>query len=104
MVKEMTDATFDTVIQSDKPVLVDFYATWCGPCKMLSPIVEELAEEHSEKVTFVQLDVDANPQTTATYGVMGMPTLLLFDKGQVVKQLVGYRPKSDLLNQLADVL
>lgn len=102
--QKVTDADFASVVQSDKPVLVDFWATWCGPCKMMAPVLEELADEHGDKLTVGKLDVDENPKTAQQYGVMSIPTLILFKNGEVVKQLVGYRPKNDLVAQLSDVL
>lgn len=100
----VTDATFSEFLQSDKPVLVDFWATWCGPCKMMAPVLEELATEYGEKLVVGKLDVDENPQTAQKFGIMSIPTLILFQNGEAVKQLVGYKPKSDLLAQLSDVL
>lgn len=104
MPQVVTDADFGQFVDSDKPVLVDFWATWCGPCKMLSPVVEEVAAELQDKLVVGKLDIDENPQTTEKFGIMSVPTLLVFKKGEVVKQLVGYRPKNDLIAQLADVL
>ncbi|MDQ0188605.1 thioredoxin [Alicyclobacillus cycloheptanicus] len=102
--QKVTDADFASFVNSDKPVLVDFWATWCGPCKMMAPVLEEVAEEHSDKLVVGKIDVDENPQTAQQYGVMSIPTLILFKNGEVVKQLIGYRPKNDLVAQLADVL
>jgi thioredoxin 1 len=104
MAKEVTDATFPAFLQSDKPVLVDFWATWCGPCKMMAPVIEEVSTEYVEKLEVGKVDVDQNPETAQKYGIMSIPTLLVFKNGEVVKQLVGYRSKSDLVGQLADVL
>lgn len=101
---KVTDADFKSFIQSDKPVLVDFWATWCGPCKMMAPVLEEVSDELSDKLVVGKLDVDENPQTAGQFGIMSIPTLLLFKNGEVVKQLVGYKPKDDLLAQLADVI
>ncbi len=101
----VTDSTFsDTVIHSDKPVLVDFWATWCGPCKMVAPVLEEIAAEHADKLTVAKLDIDQNPATARDYRVMSIPTLLLFRNGEAVKQIVGAKPKAALLDDLADVL
>ncbi|WP_156040046.1 thioredoxin [Alicyclobacillus macrosporangiidus] len=104
MAKEVTDATFAAFVQSDKPVLIDFWATWCGPCRMMAPVIEEIAEEYADRLEVGKLDVDQNPQTASQYGIMSIPTLLVFKDGQVVKQLIGYRSKADLVSQLADVL
>ncbi|MCL6599636.1 MAG: thioredoxin [Alicyclobacillus macrosporangiidus] len=104
MAKEVTDATFAAFVQSDKPVLIDFWATWCGPCRMMAPVIEEIAEEYADRLEVGKLDVDQNPQTASQFGIMSIPTLLVFKDGQVVKQLVGYRSKADLVSQLADVL
>ncbi|MCH8061445.1 MAG: thioredoxin [Chloroflexi bacterium] len=102
---EVTDSTFDQeVIKSDTPVLVDFWADWCAPCKMIAPLVEELAEEYDGQVKFAKLDVDSNPQTAMTYGVRGIPTLLIFSDGQPVKQVVGAVPKSVLKKNLDEAL
>ncbi|MCL6631033.1 MAG: thioredoxin [Alicyclobacillus herbarius] len=104
MPEVVTDANFASFIQSDKPVLVDFWATWCGPCKMLAPVIEDVAKEYADKLKVGKLDVDENPETTQKFGIMSVPTVLVFKGGEVVKQLVGYRPKSDMVAQLADVL
>ncbi|MCH7653401.1 MAG: thioredoxin [Chloroflexi bacterium] len=102
---EVTDSTFDQeVIKSDTPVLVDFWADWCAPCKVIAPLVEELAEEYDGQVKFAKLDVDSNPQTAMTYGVRGIPTLLIFSDGQPVKQVVGAVPKSVLKKNLDEAL
>ena len=92
MVKILTDANFETETKNGV-VLVDFWATWCGPCRMQSPIIDELDEEIGDKVTFAKMDVDANPQTPSQFGIMGIPTLLIKKDGQVVEKLVGYHAK-----------
>ncbi|MCF8563279.1 thioredoxin [Alicyclobacillus tolerans] len=96
--------TFAAFVQSDMPALVDFWAEWCGPCKMMAPVLEDVSNEYADKIKVGKLDVDANPQIAQEYGIMSIPTLLLFKNGEVIKQIVGYRPKSDLLSQLAGVL
>ena len=93
----VTDAEFEsTVLQSDKPVLLDFWAEWCQPCKMLSPTVEEIAGEYEDTVRVGKLNVDDNPDTATKYGIRGIPTLLFFKGGQVVQQLVGVKSKSEI--------
>lgn len=86
---EITDANFDQIINSDKPVLVDFWAEWCGPCKMVGPVVEELAGDYEGKAVVGKLDVDSNPNTSMRFGIRSIPTLLVFKNGQVVDKQVG---------------
>ncbi|HEU5473119.1 MAG TPA: thioredoxin [Actinophytocola sp.] len=101
----VTDSSFSTdVLGSDKLVLVDFWATWCGPCRMVAPVLEEIAAEHQETLTVAKLDIDENPATARDYQVMSIPTLILFKGGEPVKQIVGAKPKAALLNDLADYL
>ncbi len=93
----LTDDNFECeVLQSDSPVLVDFWAAWCGPCKAIAPVLEELAEEYSSKVKIGKLNIDENPSTPNKYGVRGIPTLLFFKDGKVIQQLVGVKPKSEI--------
>ena len=102
---EVNDGNFDQmVLQSKTPVLVDFWAAWCGPCRMVAPIVEELAGEYEGKVTVVKLNVDENSKTASQYGVMSIPTLLIFKNGAPVSNIVGFRPKAELQRSLDDVL
>ncbi|MCL6517333.1 thioredoxin [Alicyclobacillus sp.] len=100
----VTDQNFASVIQGDKPVLVDFWAAWCGPCRMMAPVLEELSEEAGDRLVVAKLNVDENPRTAGAYGIMSIPTMILFRSGRPVKQLVGYMPKQHLVSQLADVL
>ncbi|MDV3309154.1 MAG: thioredoxin [Cyclobacteriaceae bacterium] len=97
---ELNDSNFDQVVNSDKPVLVDFWAEWCGPCKMIGPLVEELASEYEGKAVIAKLNVDENPGVTARYGIRNIPTLLVFKNGQIVDKQVGAVPKSILAQKL----
>jgi len=103
--KAVTDTSFSSdVLQSDKPVLVDFWAEWCQPCRKVQPLLEELAKELGERVEIVKLDIDANPEVTRAYQVMSVPTLTVFRDGRPVNQLVGARPKGDLLKLIESAL
>ena len=104
-VAEVNDANFEQeVLQSDQPVLVDFWAAWCGPCKALSPIVDEVASEYSGKLKVMKMDVDRNNMTPGRYGIRGIPALLLFKGGKVSEQIVGYVPKEHIDQTLKRVL
>ena len=99
------DSNFDQiVVQAKTPVLVDFWAAWCSPCRMVAPVVEELAEEYEDRISFAKLDVDQNPKTASKYGIMSIPTLLLFKNGSPVSNIVGFRPKAELKRSLDAVL
>ena len=102
---DVTDATFgDDVLQSDKTVLVDFWAEWCGPCKMVAPVLEEIATEHGDKLTIAKLNIDENPDVPGRYGVRGIPTMLLFKDGQPVATKVGAAPRSQIQQWLESVI
>lgn len=101
----VTDDTFkDAVLGSDKPVLVDFWATWCGPCRMVAPVLEEIADAHGDKLTVAKLDVDANPATARDFQIMSIPTMILFENGKPSKTIVGAKGKAALLRELDSVV
>lgn len=99
------DSNFESkVLKADKPTLVDFWATWCKPCLMIAPILDELSNEYGDRVSFVKLDVDQNPATASKYGIMSIPTLLIFKNGEPVTHIVGLRPKNELKESLESSL
>jgi thioredoxin 1 len=105
MTKVVTDATFEAeVLNSEKPVVVDYWAEWCGPCRMVAPVLEEIANEHGDKLEVVKLNIDENPAVAQRYQIMAIPTMNVFSGGQVVKQIVGAKPKSALLRELAEFI
>jgi thioredoxin len=104
-INSVTDASFDAdVLKSDKVVLVDFWAEWCGPCRQVAPILEEIAAEKADQLTIVKLNVDENPKIAQNYGVLQIPTLNVYKDGEVVKQIIGARPKSMLLRELEGII
>ena len=98
---EVTDDTFESeVLQAEQPTLVDFWAAWCGPCKMVAPVVEEIAEEYGDQLKVAKMDVDDNRDTPSTYGIQGIPTLILFKDGEEAARIVGFRPKAGMMEEL----
>jgi len=103
--KKVTDDSFEAdVLKNEKPVVVDYWAEWCGPCRMVAPVLEEIATEHADKIDVVKLNVDENPKVAMKYGIMNIPTLGVFSGGEVVKEIVGARPKSALVRELAEFI
>ncbi|GAA2528222.1 MULTISPECIES: thioredoxin [Streptomyces] len=103
--KSVTDASFEKdVLKSDKPVLVDFWAAWCGPCRQIAPSLEAIAAEHGEQIEVVKLNIDENPETAAKYGVMSIPTLNVYQGGEVAKTIVGAKPKAAIVRDLDEFI
>jgi thioredoxin 1 len=104
-IQQVSDSSFDgDVLKAEVPVLIDFWAPWCGPCRAIAPIVEELASEYDGRLKIVKMNVDDNPQTPAQYGVRGIPNLILFKAGEVKQQIVGAVPKAHLVKAIDDVV
>ena len=102
---DVTDATFDSdVLKSGKTVLVDFWAEWCGPCKMVAPVLDEIAAENADRITVVKVNIDENPQVARDYKILSIPTMSVFKGGEIVKTIVGAKPKSALLRELEGVI
>lgn len=103
--KDVTDATFQSeVLSSSKPIMVDFWAEWCGPCRAVSPILDKIAEEHAEKISIVKLNVDDNPETALKYGITSIPAMFVFQDGEIIKKMIGAKPKPAIEHDLADIL
>lgn len=105
IVKQIKDTTFDQeVLASEKLVLVDFWAPWCGPCRMIAPVIDEIASEYGESIKVVKLNTDENPGTAALYGIRSIPTLLIFDSGDIIDTIIGAIPKTTVVNRIQKCL
>lgn len=105
MINEINDSVFnEQVLNSNKPVLVDFWAPWCGPCKMLGPVLADIEKELGEKVTFLKINVDENPVTAQTYKISSIPSVLIFKNGDIASTLVGFRPKQEIVTLIESLL
>ena len=100
----LSDANFTDTISSGKPVLVDFWAEWCGPCKLIAPVLEEISAEYGDKLTIAKLNIDENPQSPASYDVMSIPTMVVFQDGVEKKRIVGARPQAAMVSELAEFI